>query len=169
MPGVGTNWYGGVYYEGNHRYNIETFLQEHPDARSVDEKGSLRMNSICPLHPRFTDWLREGVQWLFREFAIGGANLENAISWFAIAPAARGKLTSGPPPSQLLAMSAAGLRACRSGRLKGNSTRSWSPGQPTRVLCPAIPHRVSGPRPSWNAAGRSWRAVFPSRPCANGP
>src|SRR6185436_8975672 len=26
-PGVGTtNWYGGVYYEGDHPYNIETFV-----------------------------------------------------------------------------------------------------------------------------------------------
>jgi len=77
MPGVGTNWYGGVYYEGDHPYNIETFLKKNPDARSLNPNGSPRANSICPLDPRFTDWLKEGVQWLFREFSIGGANLEN--------------------------------------------------------------------------------------------
>ncbi len=76
-PGVGTNWYGGVYYEGEHPFNIETFAKNHPDARSMDEKGQLLDNSVCPLHPRFVEWLQSGMQWLFREFAVGGANLEN--------------------------------------------------------------------------------------------
>ncbi len=76
-PGVGTNWYGGVYYEGDHPYNIETFTRQYPDVRSMDENGKLRDNSICPTHPRFVEWLQAGMQWLFREFAVGGANLEN--------------------------------------------------------------------------------------------
>lgn len=76
-PGVGTNWYGGIYYEGEHPYNLETFVQKHPDARSVDEQGRPRDRGACPLHPRFVEWLQEGMRWLFREFAVGGANLEN--------------------------------------------------------------------------------------------
>lgn len=76
-PGVGTNWYGGVYYEGDHPYNIETFAKKHPDARSMDEQGNYHEHGICPLHPAFVDWLQGGMKWLFREFNVGGANLEN--------------------------------------------------------------------------------------------
>jgi len=81
MPGVGTNWYGGCFYEGNHKYNIETFLKKHPDAglvsnewRSKDLSGWAGIN---PTHPLFVEWLQEGVRWLFKEFTIGGVNLEN--------------------------------------------------------------------------------------------
>ncbi|HUV38019.1 MAG TPA: hypothetical protein VMY39_00320, partial [Planctomycetota bacterium] len=80
LPGVGLTWYGGVYYEGDHPYNLDTFLRKHPDARLVPRAG-LNLPSgeggVCPLHPAFRDWLREGLQWLFREFNIGGVNLEN--------------------------------------------------------------------------------------------
>ena len=76
-PGIGTNWYGGVYYEGDHPYNIETFTKRYPDARSLDKKGNRQSHGVCPTHPAFVQWLQEGIQWLFREFAIGGANLEN--------------------------------------------------------------------------------------------
>ncbi len=77
LPGIGTNHYGGVYYEGRHRYCINTFLEKHPDARMVDHQGNPMSQSVCPSHPRFAEWLQQGVSWLFREFAIGGANLEN--------------------------------------------------------------------------------------------
>jgi len=76
-PGLGTNWYGGVYYEGDHPYNIETFLRKHPDAHSLDENGKPYEHGVCPSHPRFIEWLGEGIRWLLREFAVGGANLEN--------------------------------------------------------------------------------------------
>ncbi|MBN2291027.1 MAG: hypothetical protein JXM70_01300 [Pirellulales bacterium] len=75
MPGIGTNAYGGVYYRGDHPYNMETFLKKHPEVASVStHKGHC---AVCPSHPRFQDWIREGIQWLFKEFEIGGANLEN--------------------------------------------------------------------------------------------
>ena len=77
MPGVGTNWYGGPYYEGEHPYNIQTFLDKHPDVRLITEKGDPSRDRVCPSHPRFKEWLQSGVRWLFREFDVGGANLEN--------------------------------------------------------------------------------------------
>ncbi|MBI4578635.1 MAG: hypothetical protein HY718_02980 [Planctomycetes bacterium] len=76
-PGLGTNWYGGVYYEGEHPYNIETFVRKNPDARILDENGKPQDGGVCPTHPAFVNWLQEGVRWLFREFSVGGANLEN--------------------------------------------------------------------------------------------
>jgi hypothetical protein len=81
LPGFGTTWYGGAYYEGNHRYNLDCFLRQHPDARMLDEKGQPRQFNgqfgACPAHPAYQEWLRESLHWLFREFAIGGLNLEN--------------------------------------------------------------------------------------------
>jgi len=76
-PGLGTTWYGGVYYEGDHPYNLETFLRQNPDARMVDEQGQRQEHGACSTNPAFIAWIQEAVQWLFREFEIGGANLEN--------------------------------------------------------------------------------------------
>ena len=82
-PGLGITWYGGPYYEGNHRYNLATFLKNNPDARMIDEHGEpfsaggVGECGACPAHPAFQEWLAEGVNWMLREFAIGGFNLEN--------------------------------------------------------------------------------------------
>lgn len=82
MPGVGTTRYGGCYYEGDHPYNLETFLRAHPEARTLKKDGTVYGYAghygICPRHPAYLGWLQEGMRWLFREFCeIGGANLEN--------------------------------------------------------------------------------------------
>lgn len=81
MPGFGTTWYGGAYYEGEHPYHLQVFLQKHPDARMLDKDGRPVAEDgeygACPLHPAYQDWLRESLQWLYREFEIGGINLEN--------------------------------------------------------------------------------------------
>lgn len=80
MPGFGTTWYGGAYYQGNHKYNLDTFLANTPDARAhaIDGlTGEHIEGGACPSSPAFLDWLGEAVQWLFREFEIGGLNLEN--------------------------------------------------------------------------------------------
>ena len=77
MPGVGTTWYGGAYYEGDHPYNLETFIKRYPEACRVLENGNRDEHGVCPTHPGFVQWAQDGVRWLFKEFAIGGANLEN--------------------------------------------------------------------------------------------
>jgi hypothetical protein len=81
LPGVGTTWYGGVYYEGDSPYSLTTFLKAHPDARMLDDKGEpLGFNGhhgACLAHPAYQAWLADSIDWLFREFNIGGVNLEN--------------------------------------------------------------------------------------------
>ncbi|MHC4674985.1 MAG: hypothetical protein ACYTBZ_21070, partial [Planctomycetota bacterium] len=76
-PGVGTNAYGGIYYRGNHKYNIQTFTAKYPEASRVTKQGVRLRGGTCPTSPIFVEWLQEGLQWLFREFSVGGANLEN--------------------------------------------------------------------------------------------
>ena len=77
LPGIGTTHYGGVYYGGNHKYNLETFLARYPEARLINKKGEPVGGSACPAHPAYREWLREGMQWLLSEFEVGGFNLEN--------------------------------------------------------------------------------------------
>jgi hypothetical protein len=81
MPCIGTNWYQGPYYEGDHRYNLGVFLAQHPDARMLQKDGKPTFINgeygASPAHPAFKEWLDEGLRWLFDEFQIGGLNLEN--------------------------------------------------------------------------------------------
>jgi hypothetical protein len=97
LPGVGTNHYGGIYYEGDHPYNLETFLKSYPDARMIDAQGNPGPRSVCPSHPRFAAWIQEATRWLFREFRIGGANLENGDFLVCCCPRCR-KLQAQQPP-----------------------------------------------------------------------
>ena len=99
MPGIGTNSYGGVYYEGNHPYNLDVFLKKYPDAKSVT--GRYDMCVSCPSHSGFAEWIQEGIEWLFKEFEIGGANLENGDWGMCRCPRCE-KLRAGVPKDEAL-------------------------------------------------------------------
>ncbi|MGC9317744.1 MAG: hypothetical protein ACP5KN_06900, partial [Armatimonadota bacterium] len=75
IPGVGTSGYQGYYYEGEHRYNVTTWLREHPELRALGEDGSPR-NALCPSKPQNVQWLKDGYRWLSETFDIGGVNFE---------------------------------------------------------------------------------------------
>jgi hypothetical protein len=81
LPGFGTTWYGGAYYEGKSPYSLRTFLAKHPDAHMLDETGKpigyAGDGGACLAHPAYQKWLKRSIEWLFREFPIGGFNLEN--------------------------------------------------------------------------------------------
>lgn len=79
LPGIGSSFYGGIYYEGNHRFNVNTWLSSNPpQLRFLDGAGKRLHNAICPSQPKNVKWLREGAEWLFSEFPkLGGVNLEN--------------------------------------------------------------------------------------------
>lgn len=96
MPGIGTNAYGGIYYEGDHPFNIQTFVREHPEARSIDAQGVPREHGLCASHPGYVDWVSEGVKWLYREFNIGGANFENGDFNVCHCPRCRTRLNGWP-------------------------------------------------------------------------
>jgi len=75
IPGVGTSGYEGYVYSGNHKYNITTWLREHPELRALGEDGK-PLNALCPTQPENIKWLDEGCRWLFSTFKIGGINFE---------------------------------------------------------------------------------------------
>lgn len=93
IPGIAIGAYGGVYWEGNHRYNLATWLKENPQFAATMEKGvgfqladlSFPLNfphsdytvSACPSAPETMDWMEEAVGWLAETFDIGGINIES--------------------------------------------------------------------------------------------
>lgn len=93
IPGIAIGAYGGVYWEGNHRYNLATWLKANPQHAATMEKGvgfqladlAFPLNfphsdytvSACPSAPETMDWMEEAVSWLAETFEIGGINIES--------------------------------------------------------------------------------------------
>ncbi len=93
IPGIAIGAYGGVYWEGDHPYNLATWLRKNPQFAATMEKGvgfqladlSFPLNfprsdytmSACPSAPETMDWMEEGVGWLAETFDIGGINIES--------------------------------------------------------------------------------------------
>jgi hypothetical protein len=93
IPGIAIGAYGGVYWEGNHRYNLSTWLKANPEHAATMEKGvgfqladlAFPLNfphsdytvSACPSSPEVIGWMEEAVSWLAETFEIGGINIES--------------------------------------------------------------------------------------------
>lgn len=93
MPGIAIGAYGGVYWEGDHKYNLATWLRKNPQFAATMEKGvgfqladlSFPLNfprsdytvSACPSAPETIEWMEEAVSWLAETFEIGGINIES--------------------------------------------------------------------------------------------
>lgn len=92
LPGVAIGSYGGVYWEGDHPYNLATWLRANPQHAATLEKGvgfqiadlAFPLNfprsdytlSACPSAPETMAWMEEGITWLAETFEIGGVNIE---------------------------------------------------------------------------------------------
>ncbi|MDB5522310.1 MAG: hypothetical protein JWM58_73 [Rhizobium sp.] len=93
VPGIAIGAYGGVYWEGKHRYNLATWLKANPQHAATMEKDvgfqiadlAFPLNfphsdytvSACPSAPETMDWMEEAVSWLAETFEIGGINIES--------------------------------------------------------------------------------------------
>lgn len=92
LPGIAIGSYGGCYWEGNHKYNLATWLKANPQHAATLEKGvgfqiadlAFPLNfprsdytlSACPSAPETMAWMEEGVAWLTETFDLGGLNIE---------------------------------------------------------------------------------------------
>ena len=92
LPGIAIGSYGGVYWEGDHKFNLATWLKTNPQHAATLEKGvgfqiadlAFPLNfpksdytlSACPSAPETMAWMEEGVAWLTETFDIGGINIE---------------------------------------------------------------------------------------------
>jgi hypothetical protein len=93
IPGIAIGAYGGVYWEGDHPYNLATWLRKNPQYRATLEKAvgfqladlafplsfprSDYTVSACPSAPETMEWMEEAVDWLAGTFDIGGINIES--------------------------------------------------------------------------------------------
>ena len=93
IPGIAIGAYGGVYWEGEHKYNLSTWLKENPQFAATMEKEvgfqledlSFPLNfpksdytvSACPSAPETMAWMEEAVSWMAETFEIGGINIES--------------------------------------------------------------------------------------------
>jgi hypothetical protein len=93
IPGIAIGAYGGVYWEGRHRYNLSTWLKANPQHAAKMSKDigfqiadlAFPLNfphsdytvSACPSAPETMEWMEEAVGWLAETFEIGGINIES--------------------------------------------------------------------------------------------
>lgn len=93
LPGIAIAAYGGVYWEGDHRYNLATWLRRHPELAASLERGvgfqlkdlAFPLNfpasdytvSGCPSRPENQQWMADAVAWLAETCDIGGINIES--------------------------------------------------------------------------------------------
>jgi hypothetical protein len=93
LPGVAINAYGGVYWEGDHPFNLATWLRKHPELSARMERGvgfqiedlafplsfprSDYTVSGCPSRPENQQWMADGIAWLAETCEIGGINIES--------------------------------------------------------------------------------------------
>jgi hypothetical protein len=91
LPGVGINAYGGIYWEGDHPYNLTNWLRRHPGLRAVFDRPvafhipdmpelwfpeTHYTDAACPSKPANARYHEEAIQWLTETFEIGGINFE---------------------------------------------------------------------------------------------
>jgi hypothetical protein len=93
LPGVAIGAYGGIWWEGNHPFNLATWLRKHPELAAQMERpvgfqiqdldfplyfpnGDYTV-SACPSKKANQDWMAEGIAWLAETLEIGGINIES--------------------------------------------------------------------------------------------
>ena len=90
--------YGGVFYEGEHPYCLETFLRDNPDclAKNTDGKdllfqcqapGCKLVRQGCPSNPKMNDYVLRSIEWLFKNVPeLGGLQMETGDTKFCMCP-----------------------------------------------------------------------------------
>jgi hypothetical protein len=79
LPGVGLCSYGGYFYDGDHRFNLDTYLREHPERASSarEERGGRVVTPVLdPSLAANQAWWRDGLEWMLETFKIAGINYE---------------------------------------------------------------------------------------------
>ncbi len=82
--------YGGIYYEGEHKYSLNKFLEKNPEALARKRDGSAVSVRFmgrygtrcepqgCPSNPLLREFVLESLDWLFREIPeLGGIQMES--------------------------------------------------------------------------------------------
>ena len=91
LAGLAVNSYGGIYYEGDHRFNLATWLRAHPDLAvdtsslpgfQIDDYGYLGFPhgdyTLASRSDRLEmeQWHLDGLDWLLDSVDVDGVNFE---------------------------------------------------------------------------------------------
>lgn len=79
LPGVGLCSYGGYYYDGDHPFNLDTYLRRYPDriSTAMEERGGRTVTPVLdPSLDANQTWWRDGLDWMLETFQIGGIDYE---------------------------------------------------------------------------------------------
>lgn len=79
LPGVGLCSYGGYYYEGDHPFNLTTYLRKHPERISTafEDGGGRKVTPVLdPALKANQTWWKDGLEWMLETFDIGGVDYE---------------------------------------------------------------------------------------------
>jgi len=91
MPGVGIDDYGGVYYEGDSPYSLDTFIRAHPECQARNKDGTpathlwpatdktARLKG-CPSSEALIGHYIESVEWLLKTFDLDAFQIEQGDS-----------------------------------------------------------------------------------------
>lgn len=102
LPGVGLCSYGGYFFEGEHPFNLGTYLKQHPEriSTAVEEGGKRQVTPVLdPSLEANRAWWREGLEWMLDTFEIGGMDFE------------MGDFVVNPSPEATAARAALGMDA----------------------------------------------------------
>lgn len=79
IPGVGLCSYGGYFFQGDHRFNLNTYIRKHPDRAVLVPRPEHADKPAPILDPSLKanqDWWRDGLEWMLETFRIAGVNYE---------------------------------------------------------------------------------------------
>jgi len=102
LPGVGLCSYGGYYYDGDHPFNLDTYLRKHPERISSanEERGGRVVTPVLdPALDANRAWWRDGLEWMLETFKIAGIDYE------------MGDFIVNPSPEAVAARAALGFEA----------------------------------------------------------
>ena len=79
IPGVNFDrYYGGIYHEGSHEFNLESRAEKYPHLRTMDKDGNYVPRTLCAEKKENREWILRAIHWLYDTVPIGGVNLEFA-------------------------------------------------------------------------------------------
>ncbi len=83
--------YGGIYYEGDHKYSLNKFFEKNPECIGVNADGSPVIKHCpgrggsnveaqgCASNPLLKEFILESLDWLFKEIPeLGGIQMESS-------------------------------------------------------------------------------------------
>jgi len=83
LAGFGVASYGGFYWEGDHEWNLDTWLRKHPELEAVipnppikPHAGMTGLGVACPVREETIRWYEDGTRWLLNNFDVAGIYLE---------------------------------------------------------------------------------------------